>query len=431
MINSAQIRLLAFVRAIFLTFIMALSGVLLAPSGVAHADESQPTQVTVRSWLGSNSLGSKPTDELQVFAPTQQIILNIEVSTNTWYTAGTKISALEIPDVLVKRRNPFAVNSTVREKGQTWSRQLWEVVLYPQKSGDFTVPAVSLDVQVSGSNGEKQQVKLATPPQKFRVEIPSAELGGTQSWFAASDVTVKQEWQASSENPKVGDAITRVIEIQAQDSLSVLLPTMMTNSVNDAWQGYLNPPELVDTQSRDGYISKRKDSLTYVFQQGGDIHWPSIEIWWWNTKAQSLEKITIEGYSVHVKHTIASWLKDYRYVLISSLISALVLVFIVFATRRYYRTHPSPQWVSYYLAVLKGRWPVARTLLYKKVRSTTGNIVMNETLQSKKLQDKALLMQKQEPNRRLMTQLWRNIKRKAKRENFISKALPELDSINK
>ena len=248
-----------FMRAMTLVLLLILSG-------VTFADESQSTQVTVKTWLGS-----KPTDELQVFAPTQQIILNIEVSTNTWYTAGTKISSLEIPDVLVKRRNPFAVNSSQREKGQTWSRQLWEVVLYPQKSGDFIVPPVSLEVQVAGSNGDKQKVTLETTPQQFRVELPSAELGGTQSWFAASDVKIKQDWQVSSDEPKVGDTITRVIEVQAQDSLSVLLPNLMTNSVNDAWQGYPNPPELTDTQSRDGYLSKRKDSLTYVLQQGGDI----------------------------------------------------------------------------------------------------------------------------------------------------------------
>lgn len=417
--NLTQMRLPEVMRVLVLMVLLALSG-------MAFAEESQPTQVTVHTWIGAES-----TNELQVFAPTEQVVLNIEVSTNTWFTAGTKISVLEIPDVLVKRRNPFAVNSTVREKGQTWSRQLWEVVLYPQKSGDFIVPPVSLDVQVAGKNGQKQRVTLETQAQKFRVEIPNAELGGAQPWFAASDVTVKQDWQVSSEDPKVGDVITRVIEIEAQDSLSVLLPNVMSNPVSDAWQGYRNPPELTDTQSRDGYISKRKDSISYVLQQGGDISWPSFEIWWWNTKTQSIEKITIEGYNLHVKHTLSSWLKAYRYVIFSSLVVLLVVVFITLAVRRYYRTHPSPQWVSYYGAILKGKWSLARTLLYRKARLTTGQLIMSETLKNEKLQERSLQMQAGQSNRRSMILLWRNIKRKAQRKVFISKALPELESINK
>jgi hypothetical protein len=397
---------------------------LLTLSGMTLAEESQPTQVTVKAWLGN-----KPTDKLQVFAPTQQIILNIEVSTNTWYTAGTKISALEIPDVLVKRRNPFAVNSTKRDKGQTWSSQLWEVVLYPQKSGDFIVPPVSVEMQVAGLNGGKQKVILETPPQQFRVELPNAELGGTQRWFAASDVSIKQEWQASSEEPKVGDTITRVIEIQAQDSLSVLLPNVMTNSVNSAWQGYLNPPELTDTQSRDGYTSTRKDSLTYVLQQGGDIDWPSYEVWWWNSKKQSLEKVTVEGYKVHVKHTLASWLKAYRYLIASTALVLLVLAMAVFAARRYYRTHPSPAWVNYYLSVFKGQWPLARTLLYRKVRLTSDSLAITHTM-PENLQAKSLQVQAGDANRMVMSTLWQNVKRKVKRRKIIPNPLPELENRN-
>ncbi|WP_258006799.1 hypothetical protein [Vibrio diazotrophicus] len=418
MIKWTQQRFSEFMRTMTLVLLLILSG-------VTFADESQSTQVTVKTWLGS-----KPTDELQVFAPTQQIILNIEVSTNTWYTSGTKISSLEIPDVLVKRRNPFAVNSTQREKGQTWSRQLWEVVLYPQKSGDFIVPPVYLEVQVAGSNGNKQKVTLETTPQQFGVELPSAELGGTQSWFAASDVKVKQDWQVSSDEPKVGDTITRVIEVQAQDSLSVLLPNLMTNSVNDAWQGYPNPPELTDTQSRDGYLSKRKDSLTYVLQQGGDITWPSYEIWWWNLKKQSLEKITIEGYKVHVKHTLASWLKAYRYMILVTALVLVTLVMLMLAARRYYRTHPSPAWVKYYLSVFKGQWPQARALLYKKVRKTSGSLEISHTM-PEHLQTKSLQFQAGGVNRMVMSTLWQNVKRKVKRKRMIPKALPELDCIKK
>ena len=133
---------------------------------------------------------------------------------------------------------------------------------------------------------------------------------------------------------------------------------------------------------------------------------------------------------MHVKHTLASWLKAYRYMILGAALVLFTLVMVMLAARRYYRTHPSPAWVKYYLSVFKGQWPLARALLYRKVRKTSGSLEIANTM-PEHLQTKSLQVQAGGVNRMVMSTLWQNVKRKVKRKRMIPKALPELDCIKK
>lgn len=395
----------------------------LSSVGLVYAQESQPTQVTAKAWIGS-----KDSKQPAVFAPTEQIILYVEVSTNTWYTSGTQIAAVDIADVLVKQRNPFAINSSVRRQGQTWSTQLWEIVLYPQKSGDFTVPSIVVNAQVAGSGGTKQAVTLETKPIPFRVELPSAELDGSRSWFSSTKATVKQQWQQSSEQLKVGDSVTRVLTIEAQDSLSVLLPNLLRDGVSDVWQVYPSPAELTDTQSREGYISKRTDSHTYILQQGGDITWPTYEVWWWNSKDKRIEKVTIEGKTIHVKHTLSSWLRAYQVELLSSLLVIVSVVSFIYGLKRYFRTHSKPAWYQFMRSLLKRHWAESRTLLYRKARMTKQNVALTAVDQQSQWSRYACRVQQENAKRKDFIWLWRKLSARATISFRVPRALKQLDN---
>ncbi len=392
-------------------------------SGASFAEEQPATQVTVRAWVGDSD-----SYEPKAYAPTQQIILHIEVSTNTWFTAGTKISPIEIADVLVKQRNQLAVNSTERVNGQTWSRQVWEIVLYPQKSGNFAIPSTSLDVQVASQDGKKQKVTLQTKPLSFSVELPNAELDASHPWFTATSATIKQEWTDSGDENqlKVGDSVTRTLSIEAEDSLSVLLPNLMQASQSELWQVYPSPPELQDTQSRGVYMSKRKDSQTYILQQGGDIEWPSYELWWWNPKTQRLEKVTVEGKTLHVRHTVASWLKAYKTSLISAVAIVIAMGILFTVIRRYYRTHANPPWVHFYRALFTGRWAQARALLYKKARSASGQVRLQNVQANQRWREKSQLIQQGVERKRYFVYLWRKLTQRVSLKVTIPKALPSI-----
>ncbi|MFB2864674.1 BatD family protein, partial [Aeromonas sp. MdU4] len=125
------------------------------------AEATEATQVTLKSWLKDQGEENRP------YAVNQQITLYLELATNRWFTAGTRIGQFELPGVMVKQRSELATNFTQRQNGETWSHQRWELTLYPQQSGQFEIPAIAVRATVARPEGGSRPVTLTTRPHAF------------------------------------------------------------------------------------------------------------------------------------------------------------------------------------------------------------------------------------------------------------------------
>ncbi|RIZ55018.1 BatD family protein [Vibrio sp. PID23_8] len=401
-------------------------------TGLVNAQDIQDLQrsnnVELLAWVGKQGVDAD-TKEAPKFSVNEQVILYIEVATPRWFTGGTRIGSVEVPNVIAKQRNQLATNYTERKGGQTWSRQRWEVTLYPQVSGQFVIPPVAVGVQVSAPDGSKVAGTLYTPPIKFGASIPSGLLSDESAWFTATKVSVDQKWTTSNDELKVGDAITRTITINAQDSLSVLLPDLLSNDSTASYQAYPQPNRLDDKQTRGDYQSSRIEESVYVIQQGGEFTLPEHKFQWWNSKNKQLETVVIEGKNFKAKHTFQSFVRAYSGWLIGSAATLLVLVIAALSIHRYYRSRPSPPWLVFRKMVKAKRWGAARASLYKQLRSNTGKLEMSKASSSDVWQKRSQRLQEGQEDASLMNALWRAIQAfKSKRFKWgIPKTLPQLD----
>ncbi|MEF1241844.1 BatD family protein [Vibrio campbellii] len=401
-------------------------------TGLANAQDIQDLQrsdnVELLAWVGKQGAGAD-TKEAPKFSVNEQVILYIEVATPRWFTGGTRIGSVEIPNVIAKQRNQLATNYTERKGGQTWSRQRWEITLYPQASGQFVIPPVAVGVQVSAPDGSKVAGTLYTQPIKFEASMPSGLLSDDSAWFTATKVSVDQKWTMSNDELKVGDAITRTITINAQDSLSVLLPDLLSNDSTASYQAYPQPNRLDDKQTRGDYQSSRIEESVYVIQQGGEFTLPEHKFQWWNSKSKELETVVIEGKTFKAKHTFKSFVRAYSGWLIGCAVTLFVLVIAALSIHRYYRSRPTPPWLVFRRMVKANRWGAARASLYKQLRSNTGGLEMSKASDTDVWQKRSQRLQEGQEDASLMNALWKGIQAlKPKRLKWaIPKALPQLD----
>ncbi|MDX1303251.1 BatD family protein [Photobacterium sp.] len=361
--------------------------------------------VEITAWIGTQ--GDSRIPQVSV---NQQVILNIEVATSRWFTGGTRIGAIDVANLIAKQRNQLATNFSDRKGEQTWSRQRWEVTLYPQASGSFVIPPVPVWVKVSVPDGSNVAGTLYTPPLRFEAALPTGMVSDQTPWFVASNVEIEQQWQTSHEQLKVGDAITRTVTVSAQDSLSVLLPNLLSDLSTQQYHTYPQPHQLSDTQTRGDYQSTRTEQSVYVIQQGGDITLPDIEFHWWNSKSNQLETVVVQGQSFHAKHTLASFLKAYSSWLIAACILLTLLVSAIIAIKRYYRKRPVPAWLTFRRLVRAKRWGAVRTLLYRQARTHTSQLEMAKVDNSEQWQQISARIQAGEQNSRLIKQGWRKVR---------------------
>lgn len=383
--------------------------------------------VTLTAWVGNKPTQTK--DETPAFSVQEQVILTIEVGTPRWFTGGTRIGTIEVPNVIAKQRNQFATNFTERVDGVTWSRQRWEVTLYPQASGEFVIPPIAVGLNVSGPDGKKVQGTLYTEALKFKTELPSGLLSEDGNWFSATDVTVEQSWSASNESLQVGDAITRTISVTASDSLSVLLPDLLRSSQSQFVTAYPQPDKLTDTQDRGNYRSSRLEQSVYVIQQGGVIYFPEYKIEWWNPETKKVESYVVEGHMFKASHTLRSFVSAYtvQFILAAGLFVALITL--VFSVKRYYRSRPLPEGYQFWQLIRTKRYPDAKAMLYRRLRVNHGHLEMSKYSDDLNWQKNQLHIQKSENSHNLLIKLWRQLSKHASvlRRVRIPKALPNLD----
>lgn len=377
-------------------------------------DPQRSGDVELVAWIGEKPKSGDKVTPAKV-SVNEQVILTIEVATPRWLTGGTRIGSIEIPNVIAKQRNQLATNYTERVGGTTWSRQRWEVTLYPMTSGEFVIPTVPVRIQVSAPDGSNVGGTLYTQPIRFEASLPSGLLSDESPWFSATDVDVEQQWKRSSEDLKVGDAVTRTVTIKAKDSLSVLLPDVLSNESTQQYQAYPQPNRLDDTQERGDYRSSRVEETVYVIQQGGEFTLPEFSFQWWDSKNQRLESVVIKGEVFEAKHTLQSFIKAYMSVFISVGLALVLCVALFVSLKRYYKNRPTPSWLVFRRLLKQGNWSALRTFIYRELRTQTTQLELDKVKlgklngQKRWVEDSEALQQGRE-DKNVFSRLWRGLR---------------------
>ena len=283
------------------------------------AESSVGQHMTVDGLVASNQLKIRVwVSPGQDIVTSQQVDLNIEVASTTWFAAGTKIARFEMQDAIVLRREKFAVNSSQVIDGVKWSTQLWTITIYPQRAGAFEIPALSVDVSIAkdtNSDTEPEDAlresdvnepsqnavikgRLRTSVIHFDAKVPEeiAQLSARRQeplfWLATRYFDVEQTYSRSLENVKAGDAIRRTITITADNVAAMMLPSL-TLAQQAGLAVYHKPASLEDRINRGTYSAKRIETITYVVEKAGGYRLPPLFFYWWDLSSQSVQTIEL------------------------------------------------------------------------------------------------------------------------------------------
>jgi len=399
------IKTLKYGLAIVLLSVSSFSFATQAPLNVAK-------QANVMTWIGESNAKPSSNALLPSFSVYQQVSVFIEVSTPTWFAGGTHIDYIEVPDAIVRQNNQQATNYTVREHGQTWSKQRWEIPIYPQRTGQFVIPSVKVSVTLAGEARQKIKRVFHTGEMQFTARLPSGHLTNDEEWFAASEAKIEQNWQSSNTALHVGDSVTRKVTLTAQDTVSIMLPSLLASGSTDQYQSFSAPAQLTDQHGRGNYRAQRSEEQTYVLQQGGEVTFPAIELKWWDSKTQQLKTLLVPPQTFSVKHTLSSYLNAYRSELLLAGGLVLMLSVIVIGSYRYYQTHPKPEWALFLQLLWQRQWPLARVALYRALRHKRGLLTLNTLPLDADAQRASDAIQQSDANRASYITLWGKIRAK-------------------
>lgn len=181
--------------------------------------------------------------------------------------------------------------------------------IFPQESGELLIPAQAFTataVDRSSSNAYNpfgprpgKVVRVRSPEIPLTVKAKPASYPADAPWLPAQALTLSEVWSPQPEDARVGDSLTRSLLLEVQGLASAQLPPLPATQVSGL-RRYPDQPQLTNQASDNGLIGSREEREALVANREGLIVLPAVEVLWWNTKTDQLERSSLPARDLQV-----------------------------------------------------------------------------------------------------------------------------------
>ncbi len=186
--------------------------------------------------------------------------------------------------------------------GDSWLVYERRYLLIPDQPGRLVLEPVDFKaIRYPGGGGlfappvPPRTVRLRSAPVALEVRPAPPHHG---EWLPARSVELEQQWEGL-DHARAGEPITRRVTLRVDGQPADRLPELLTGTP-PATRAYPDKPQTEEQETEEGIVSLRREQVTYIPQQGGEIHFPPLRIHWWNTRTGKEEVATVPGRTVRV-----------------------------------------------------------------------------------------------------------------------------------
>lgn len=174
--------------------------------------------------------------------------------------------------------------------------------IFPQTSGDLIIPALTLQARVESYRQSLldpgRLVVKRSPRHRVNVMAPPDEFSGPV-WLPAKDLSIEESWSQDLAEVRVGDSITRRLQISAEGLLGSQLPRLPKTELSGA-KLYPDQPRIDKSTIDSGVLGQRVESTAIIPTQPGEYQLPEVRIPWWNTDTGQQQVATLPARRIRV-----------------------------------------------------------------------------------------------------------------------------------
>ena len=223
----------------------------------------------------------------------EQLQLQLDVLTDTWFTAAATLPELKLNGARVQAPGGEARHITQVIGGQTFYGMRYAYRITPSVAQHFSVPALSVSAQ-PGQAGAP--LTAQSEPLTFEATQPPGFAPG-EPMLVAGALRLSQTLEVS--DLKVGDSLTRILTLQADDTPGLSLPPPTAAQI-PGLRLYSQAPAISNLDDGRGGITggQRIDRQVYRVERGGHYRLPDISVKWWDTRNHRLQVARLPALSV-------------------------------------------------------------------------------------------------------------------------------------
>ncbi|WP_455926990.1 BatD family protein [Pseudomonas capeferrum] len=181
--------------------------------------------------------------------------------------------------------------------------------IYPQHSGTLTIPTQTFSAtlveprpaQDNNPQGSKpgKLIHVSSPELSLTVKAKPAVYPADAPWLPARSLTLTESWNPEPDHVQVGDSLTRSLTLKAEGLAAAQLPPLALSDI-PGLRRYPDQPVLSNQNNDRGLIGSREDREALVPNRVGALELPAVEVVWWNTHEDHLERTSLPARTLQV-----------------------------------------------------------------------------------------------------------------------------------
>ncbi|WP_439855304.1 BatD family protein [Pseudomonas yamanorum] len=181
--------------------------------------------------------------------------------------------------------------------------------IYPQRSGTLTIPSQTFSAtlveprpaQDNNPQGSKpgKLIHVSSPELSLTVKAKPAMYPADAPWLPARSLTLTESWNPEPDHVQVGDSLTRSLTLKAEGLAGAQLPPLALSDI-PGLRRYPDQPVLSNQNNDRGLIGSREDREALVPNRVGALELPAVEVVWWNTHEDHLERTSLPARTLQV-----------------------------------------------------------------------------------------------------------------------------------
>ena len=225
----------------------------------------------------------------------ETIRLRVTVLSPTWFPTPPEFPSFELANVVV-RLPPNSSRPTSRRIGRdTWSGIVRNYEIHPLLGARYRLDDLTIQVTYADPNDRSPlTVAVDLPPVEFRAVVP-AGAETLDPYLAGRQLTLTRDIEGETDTLEAGDALVVRYTAELDGLPAMFLPTLVAIEDIAGVSVYADQPLVEDAER-----SRRSETLTYVFEAGGQFEIPAVELSWWNTETSAIEIASVRSLTVSV-----------------------------------------------------------------------------------------------------------------------------------
>ncbi len=229
----------------------------------------------------------------------QQVTVNLDLKTTGFSFSNAIFNLPEVSGGFLMQIDSTTIKISEEKDGDDWQILRYPLALFPQKSGELTIPAINVRFSTSlGFGTTRKSFEFDTEPLTLSISLPPG-VGEDEMVITTRSFQLDHNWQPETTIAKTGDAFTLTVKRSADDISAILLPSLPVYQTRGL-AAYPQTPNVKDKTNRGDLVGERSDSVTWVVEEAGIYEIPGIRFKWWDPDRQELKQQIIPGIKLKI-----------------------------------------------------------------------------------------------------------------------------------